>query len=221
MDTLMFLVLPVLAALLLIWLALRLLGSKEWISGWVRGTAGLLLLALSVVAVLGVWDMTGFRSARDQSPLAIISFSKNDIGPWEAEIAGMGAGFLSIAIDGELWTLEAEHFSWNLWGQQGQMVRPARLKGRYLALEQERSRPPAGEMALYSTHYGINSWLAMAVIDPLKAVSARTLSAPYSPMKHGAIYEVLLEGSRLVVQPVNEAAHSAVSLSGREQALTP
>src|SRR5690606_11739030 len=56
-------------------LALRLL-LGSWLLQWLRGTAGLLVLAVAVLVALAAWDLRSYRSIVSDKPIATLAFAQ-------------------------------------------------------------------------------------------------------------------------------------------------
>ncbi len=62
-------------ALLALAVAARILFDRHWFLGWLRGTAGMLFVALAaLVALVLAWDLRSYALLKAERPLATLSF---------------------------------------------------------------------------------------------------------------------------------------------------
>ncbi|WP_281647203.1 hypothetical protein [Parendozoicomonas sp. Alg238-R29] len=210
MKTALFMLLPVLVTLLLLWLSLRLLLSSQWILGWLRGMAGMLMVVLTLGAGLMTYDMRTFAGTESSRPLAVISFSQSSVDKWVADIVSHTGQSYSAPISGDLWRISAEHIAWDIETFSGELARLENLDGRYLSLEQQRSYQ---SQLTDSNEYpfSVDSWPVVKKLGQLKKIESGVVSSDYLPMQDGAIYEVWLKQGVIEVSAVNEVARQALS----------
>lgn len=193
-------------------LALRLL-LGSWLLQWLRGTAGLLVLAVAVLVALAAWDLRSYRSIVSDKPIATLAFAQLEDRHFAVTLVDQGGSEQRVALDGDMWQLDVrvlrvpESLA-QLGLKSG--FRLARVSGRYLSLEDEQ-RLPRSTIELNQTAplFDVWSWLQRVnrYFSPLEAVSA---SASYLPMIDGAMYSVLVEAGSVVVYPLND--HTKVAL---------
>lgn len=193
-------------------LALRLFVGR-WLLGWLRGSAGMLLTVLAVAIAVGAWDLRGYRPLTETQPLGTLSFSKLETQRYTATLVASDGAERRFELQGDMWQLDVRLLRWNemltrLGLKPG--YRLDRLSGRYLSLEDERSRPRT-VVGLGSERplFDVWAWLQRTG-NTLGLISADYGSAAYLPMVDGALYSVGVGHSGLVATPMNDAARAAV-----------
>jgi hypothetical protein len=201
-----------LLALLAIWVAARILLNGSWFLGWLRGTIGLLLVALASVIVLLALDMGTYTAVSRDKPLVTIGFEAD--GPQRYRVNLLqGGSEHTVSLDGELWQLDVRLLQWKglaaLIGLEPG-YRLEKLTGRYLSMEQQQQSLSA-RVALSRSRYGIDlwHWLRMGNMD-LHVFDAQARRVNYLPMANGAVYSISLAATGLLVHPLNQAAEQAL-----------
>ena len=185
---------------------------QTWFIQWMKGTAGLLLIGGAVYLSLFALNLFSYHELREGRPIATVSFRNTAPQTYIATVSQPSGESRDFQLKGDLWQLDARIVRWKgllaLFGfAPGYEL--DRIQGRYLALEDERSR----ERTVYeiaSDHIGVDVW-ASARDGWSMVVDARYGSATYLPMADGAIFEVRLESSGLVGKPLNGSAQQAIS----------
>lgn len=201
-----------LLAALVLWVALRILLNSGWFLGWLRGTFGLLFLALATVVGLVAWDLTSYRALPQDKPLATLGFHPEGAQRYRVSILE-GADERSVTLEGDLWQLDARLFGLRglaeLIGLQSG-YRLEKLSGRFLAIEQQAlAQRPSARLA--ESPFGIDlwRWLRLSQKD-LGLVEPKALRVPYLPIGPGAVYSVKLTPTGLLAEPLNEPARQAL-----------
>lgn len=189
------------------WVLMR----QQWFLQWLKGTAGLVLIGLAVYLSLFALNLFSYHQLTRETPIATVSF--REVGPqlYSATIARRDGINTEYELRGDLWQLDARIIKWKglfaLFGfAPGYQL--DRIAGRYLSLEDERSR----ERTVYQLHrdaVGFDIWESARSGWSLM-VDASYGSATYLPMANGAIFEVTLSGTGLVGRPLNGSAQEAV-----------
>lgn len=183
---------------------------QSWFRQWLRGTAGIALLAVSVWLGLVVWDLSSYRSAIQERPLATVSIY--EVGPQEFDLTlvdseGEEERFI---VRGDQWQLDVRMLVWTgpllVLGKEP-LYRFDRLSGRYLSLEQERSAPRTVYGFGGSKGFDVWSWLRNFDLW----LDADFGSAVYMPMENGAVFSVVRTNKGLVARPVNDVAEEAIA----------
>ncbi|MFL0799367.1 MAG: hypothetical protein K6L80_02870 [Agarilytica sp.] len=204
----------ILVALLLIFFGGRILASFNWILGWVRGMAGLSLIALSILLIFVGLDLFTYKQILSDKPILTISFQKQQEQLFTTTISYIEEGVEeTYDVYGEQWQVDARVIRWRgLLASFG--VKPGyrldRLSGRYYSLEDER-RKQRSVHQLDQSEYGLDMWKWVQENGFLPIFDAIYGSATYLPMEDGAIYQVSLSASGLVSTPLNNIAKGAVS----------
>lgn len=201
-----------LVALLVLTLGGRILFRRGWFLGWLRGTCGLGLLLLAVLAAVMAWDLRSY-AALPPAGDALLSLSVNAQGTQRYRVTLQEReAQRNVIVNGELWQLDARVFGWKglatLIG-----LRPGYrlelLSARYRDIEQGGAEP--SRIALSRSPYGIDlwRWLREAGMD-LFLVDARGARVAFLPLVDGAVYRVRLTSEGLLAEPQNEPARAAL-----------
>ena len=202
-----------LLAVLAVWIAARILLNGSWFLGWLRGTCGLLLLALAGVVVMLALDLGTYSVVPANKVLATIGFEAEGAQRYRVNLLQNGAE-QTVSLDGDLWQLDVRLFQWQglaaLIGLQPG-YRLEKLTGRYLALEQQQQSLSA-KVALSSSRYGIDLWRGLRLGNSeLYFFDPQARRVNYLPMTNGAVYSISLAATGLLVQPQNKTAEDALS----------
>lgn len=213
MTYIILLVLLAVLSLLVIWWASKLLFKSNWLLGWLRGMAGLLLLTLAIGLALVALDFYSYKQITREENIASIRFTQLDSQRFRAALVDAGGNERRYELSGDLWQLDARIIKWNntlagLGMSPG--YRLDRLSGRYYSLQEEK--------AALKTVYGLggsksplDTWQWLKETGAMQSlVDASYGSATYLPMADGALYSVSLSHTGLLARPVNDRAKSAV-----------
>ena len=203
-------VLAVVAMLALLLSARLLLGN--WLLAWLRGTAGLLILALAVVIAVAAWDLHGYRQV-DAKPIATLAFNKLDDKRYALTLVDQAGVEQRHEINGDMWQLDVRLLRWpDAVARVG--MKPGyqldQLAGRYLSLEDEQKQPHT-VIALHAEQRWFDLWTSLQRINRyFSLLTADRLRASYQPMADGALYSVVFLNNGIATQPMNDRAKSAV-----------
>ena len=201
-----------LLALLALLVAARILWRSDWLLGWLRGSAGLLLLALAGLIALVANDVRSYQPLPEGKPLVTLSFQA--LGPQRYQVSLLqGAEERLITLEGDLWQLDARLLYWKgLAGLIGLQpgYRLEQVSGRFLAIEQQ-DVAQFTRVALSASPYGIDLWRWLrAGQHDLFLLDAQARRVTYLPMADGAVYSVSLTLAGLLAQPMTQAADQAL-----------
>lgn len=201
-----------LLGLLILVVAARLLSSRDWLLGWLRGTLGLAFLALAVAAGLVAYDLSSYRSLPEDGKLATLSFHADGPQHYRVELED-GGRIRTLVVNGDLWQLNARLFRWKglaaLIGLEPG-YRQELLRGRYLSIEQQQLAPGA-PVRLAEGPMGVDTWrwLRMSPRD-FGLFDPRALHTAFLPMADNAVYVVDLSIAGLAVRPLSAEARQAM-----------
>lgn len=189
------------------WMLLR----QQWLLQWLKGTAGLLLVALAVYMSLFALNIYGYKEYALETPVATVSFRQSGEQSYIGTVTRVDGSTQDFRLRGDQWQLDARVIQWKMpFRLLG--LKPGyqldRIQGRYYALEDERSQ----DRTVYSLHsepVGFDVW-KMAKEGWSLLVDARYGSAAYLPMADGALFEVNVGATGLVARPMNTSAEQAV-----------
>lgn len=190
------------------WILLR----HKWVLQWIKGTLGLLIVALAAYLVLVAVNLYGFHELNAETPVATVSFRATGDQAYTATVTRRNGEARDYRLRGDQWQLDARIIKWKMpFALLG--LKPGyqldRIQGRYFALEDERSK----ERTVYSLRradVGLDIW-RQARQGWSFLVDARYGSAAYLPMADGAIFEVTVTPGGLVGRPMNGSAQQAVA----------
>ena len=201
-----------LLALLALLVAARILWRSDWLLGWLRGSAGLLLLALAGLIALVANDVRSYQPLPEGKPLVTLSFQA--LGPQRYQVSLLqGAEERLITLEGDLWQLDARLLQWKglaaLIGLEPG-YRLEKLSGRFLSIEQQ-SLAQHARVALAHSPYGIDlwRWLRLGQRD-LFVFDPQGLRVTYLPIADDAVYSISLTPAGLLAKPMNQAAKQAL-----------
>jgi hypothetical protein len=192
---------------------LRLLFNRHWLLGWLRGTFGLVIVALAVVIALGAWDLRSYRQVLSEQPVATLTFNKLDAQRYGAVLAYPDSREQRVELSGDLWQLDVRMLKWTpqlaaLGLKPG--FRVDRLSGRYISLEDEQSKPRS-VVDLMESRPVLDAWQWLRKLHQrFVLLDAVYGSAAYLPMADGAMFSVTIGPSGLVAKPLNDRARLAV-----------
>ncbi|MGI9284654.1 MAG: hypothetical protein ACR2P1_04645 [Pseudomonadales bacterium] len=195
--------------------AAKLLLKRDWFSGWLRGSLGLLLLAAALVSVAMALDFRTYQTWQEAQTIANISFEQLDEQRFIARLSRPGGIEQVFELYGDQWQVDVRILNWTR-ALRNLRVKPMykfdRLSGRYLFLEQELVSQPRS-YALTQNLAGIDSErLVRAVQDTLPWINPGQGSAAFMPMAADAEYALQLTAVGLTARAQNEAAQQALAM---------
>ncbi|WP_426417470.1 hypothetical protein [Aestuariirhabdus sp. LZHN29] len=201
-----------LSAVLLLYVAYKLL-RRSWLIGWLRGSAGLLVLAGAAVTGFLGWDLYSYTSVPGVGTIATVSFTQQGEQRYSALVANNGGGESLVELQGELWRMDVRQLRWNSTLRDvglGTGYRLADITARYLSIEQEQQADRQAHPLVVSP-YGIDSWNWIRLGGGNSLVEARLEPSSYLPIVDKAIYRVDIEADKVEVVAVNEPAKTALA----------
>lgn len=200
-----------LLALLVLFIALRILFGGRWFLAWLRGTSGLVFLAAATLVALVAYDLSRYESLPANKPLLTLSFHRT-ANVYQVDILQGGAQ-RSVNLEGDLWQLDVRLLQWKglaaLIGLEPG-YRLEKLNSRFLSIEQQ-SQARYTQAELTHSLYGVDlwRWLRLGQHD-LFLFKPQALRVTYLPMADGAVYAVSLSPTGLMAKPLNQAADQAL-----------
>ncbi|MDN6858165.1 hypothetical protein QO207_16335 [Pseudomonas sp. CAN2814] len=197
-------------ALLALVVAARILFDRHWFLGWLRGSAGMLFVALAALVALVAWDLHSYAPLPQERPLATLSFHKVAEQHYDVTLLE-GDAERHVELAGDLWQLDARVLEWKGLARLIGLAPGYRLQdlsGRFLAVEQQalgRKVPLADEVL------GIDlwRWLRDGQHDLLTFVP-KAGRVNYLPMADQAVFAVRYGPGGLTAEPMNAAAIQAL-----------
>lgn len=196
--------LAVFSLLLVAWLWV----GKSWLREWLRGNAGLLLIAFAVLLGFAVVDFSSYEQARPGVPIATVTMYELEPQLFELEVVMADGAPHRYEIRGEQWQMDFRIFKW--WGPMSApdalpAYRPEALSGRFFSLEQERSfrrksysLAESGAVDVWSFFESAGLWLR-----------ADMWHLRFMPLVNAAVFAIDLTPDGLKGRPMNDIAIKA------------
>ncbi|MCK5874346.1 MAG: hypothetical protein KAG82_06615 [Alcanivoracaceae bacterium] len=183
----------------------------QWFLAWLKGSAGLLLIALAVYFSLFSLNLFSYQQLSREQPLATVSFRQLGPQSFVATLAEADGNNVDYQLQGDLWQIDARIIRWKgifalLGFQSGYQFED--IQGRYLTLEDQLAKTP-GSHHISRPAIGFDVWQS-ARDGWSMMIDAQHGSATFMPMADGAIYEIVLTNTGLAGRPLNEAAQAAL-----------
>ena len=199
-------------ALLVSIFALRVLFDLGWLLGWLRGTLGLLCLALAGILGLSAYDLSLYKPLPEHKPLVTLSFQASGQQRYQVTVLE-GAKERRVSLDGDLWQLDVRLLGWKgLAGLIGLApgYRLEQLTGRFLAIEQQ-SGTERPKVVLSQSPYQVDVWQGLKQSGhDLYSFKLDAARVSYLPMADQAVYSISLTPAGLLATPVNSQAQEAL-----------
>ena len=206
-----FSILMALLALLTLFIAARILFDRHWILGWLRGTCGLLFLALALLVAWLAYDFSRFTPIEVGKPLFTLEFKRSN-NLWQVAIEEQGSS-RKVTLAGDLWQADVRLLSWKgLAGLIGLQpgYRLQRLNARFLDKEQQ-TQAQYSRVELAGSPYTVDLWRWLALGEyNLFLLDAQARRLSYQPMVDGALFSLNMTAKGLRITPLNHAAQQAV-----------
>ncbi|RMF16708.1 MAG: multidrug transporter [Gammaproteobacteria bacterium] len=201
-----------LITLVLVIMGLRMLWRGDWVVGWLKGNAALLIILFALGLALLGRDLMFYRQMEQDSTIATLSMKQLGDQVYRVTLAVEGETPRDFDLRGDQWQMDVRLIRW-----KGLMewlgLPPAwqldRLRGRYLTLEDESSKPQT-VYDLASHEWNVDLWLWAHRSGWLPVMDAQYGSAVFLPMSDGALYSIAVGLKGLVARPLNGPALEAV-----------
>lgn len=190
---------------------------ETWFLQWLRGTAGLLLVAFALYASLFAGSLFGYQQVAGDKPLASVSFEKEGPQSWNVTVAEPNGDRRVYEMLGDLWQLDVRLLRYT--GIGGIFGTPPsfqleRLSSRYLSVEDQAAKDHSDYMLLPAPFLGFDLWQRASDNGSLLVDAARS-NVTLVPIADGAIYEVGLdEDTGLTLRAANSVAEDALKSVG-------
>jgi hypothetical protein len=191
----------------------KILLNRKWVPGFLRGCFGISLLFITFVVLLSAFDVSTYKSAKNQQAIATLSFHHKEGNYFQVEIQETDGESHKLDIVGQQWQLNAQMFKWSpILGEMGFRIgyRFSSIKGRFLELQTDRLHHEKSGEELNASEY-IDVWEYLNQHQSAFFPDAYKSSPGFIPLADGAIFDVVLTGTNLAVNPLNEAAKSALA----------
>lgn len=183
--------------------------GRGWFLQWLKGSAGMLLLAGSVISVFMLVDLWSYRQLLDEEPLATVSIYELGDQQFDLTLVDASGKEQRFKLMGDQWQLDVRLLVW-----KGPVValgampvyRLDRISGRYLSLEQERT----SERTVYTLTDSRWFDLWSALKGHKLWLEAESGQAVYMPLVNGAVFSVHLTPKGMIARPLNDVAEEAL-----------
>lgn len=200
-------------ALVAFLIALKLLLNFKWVFGWLRGTIGMSLLALTVVLGFCVLDIRTYQPMISGQPLATLSLEKKAMQQFNLRLVDNNGVESRYALSGDAWKLTANVIDWAPRFYILGMVPGYRFnafEGKYYSLVMERKKE-AEEKVIQNSAL-LDVWSLLNTYMPSSdLIKTKLAVVPAQAMVDGAQYELLVKEGHLTVRPLNEVARQATA----------
>lgn len=198
-----------LVALLVFFIAYKLLANKGWILGWIRGTSGMLLVLLTGAIVVFILDIRTYRPMFDGHTIATVNISELSPGQFQARIVDVDGIESRYSLSGKRWAIKINQYKWSTRFVGLGLGHGYRFRS-LVALDDTEKQ--LAEIQLSRPEH-TDSWLWVNKNLPPEFFISATLVRPKSMvLVNGAIYEVVPLASNILVKPVNDIASNADAL---------
>lgn len=198
-----------LLGLMFVFLALARLWRRRPLAATGHCLLGLVLLAVAATLITVSWNLYTYARLTHEQPAAELSFTLLEPGRYHARVVFFeDRPPLTVELSGNEWQVDARVIKWHgiasLLGLDT-LYRLDRLSGRYIDIQDERSRPRT--VYALSEDPGLDLWaLSRRYEHWLPWVDARYGSAAFLPMADGARFTLSVSQSGLVARPANDVA---------------
>lgn len=200
----------VVIALLLLYVSVKTLISRDWFMKWLRGSLGFLAVLGTVLSGIVAFNLLHYSTVEEGQVIATLRFIEVSPQEFDVELVGRHKNNQLYRLEGDQWQLDVRLIKVAAWFD-GDL--PAykldRLSGRFLSLEQE-NQTNKNAYDLLGSQF-VDTWPWIANKKWLGLLQAKYGSATYMPMANGAIYQVRLFHDGLDAQAVNEQAKQALN----------
>ncbi|AQZ95497.1 hypothetical protein ACFSB1_00675 [Halopseudomonas phragmitis] len=199
-------------ALLMLLIVLRLGWRPGWWLAWLKGNLLVLGLAASLAIGLAAWDLHYYRPLEGDGTVATLELRQ--LGPQRYEVLVNEAGKTRrLTLDGDQWELDAQVLRWaglpHVLGLQDG-YRLHRLRGRYLALEQQRQQDAQLNSQLHATPTWRDLWQWLDQLNADLWLRADAFTVRFMPLADGARFAIESGVTGLTPVPLNPAAVEAL-----------
>jgi hypothetical protein len=205
----------ILLAVLMAYYAIRILLKPTWFVACLRGLTGLSLVVIVFLLVYIAIDISTYKQLVSEKNIATIRFKQIDQQHYIATFISNHSDSKNYELYGDQWQLDSRVIIWSSiasWLGLQTGYRLDRLAGRYLSLEDERTKPRK-IYALNEASSTVDVWLFLNRFDDvINFVDARYGSGVFLPMVDDGFYQISLTTKGLAARPLNQSAKEAMAL---------
>lgn len=208
-------VLIFIVAIVTIAVSAKLLLNKKWLLGFFRGCLGIFLLLVTVILGFSAKDIFSYKAVQNNHSVVTLSFRKKEGNDYHVELQEATGNYYASDIEGQQWQLNVRMFKWApLLGAMG--FRPGyrleNISGRFIELQLDKmvEKP---ELKKMNVSEPLDVWDFLYRHPAAFSLAEAYIGSPgFIPVADGAIYEVILSGQNLTINPLNDAATAALKI---------
>lgn len=194
-------------AIIIFYIAYRMLASSGWVMGWIQGNLGLVLLLLAGLLALAVMDIRTYRPMFNDVPIGTFSLHTLSPGSYKFRLVDSKGVERSYNFSGDQYYLLANQLRWSTRFAGMGMGHGYRIQNLAIDLPAEDVKIP-----LLGSGY-VDVWsLFRRYVPGGFVVSAEAVHTLPRRVVDGAMYELVPDGSEILIVPVNQVAKQAESL---------
>lgn len=190
--------------------------GASWLVQWLRGTAGVLLVVIAGYFVLFSASLFSYQQVSGVSPLATVSFERNDVQNWAVTVAEANGNRRQFNLLGDLWQLDVRLLRYagplSAFGANP-LFQLEQLSGRYITMEDQQEKDRSEFRLSPGSFLGYDLWTRVHEGGSLMIDASRS-SLVLVPIADGAIYEVRLDERGLALAAANSVAEDALRRLG-------
>ncbi|MBU2711616.1 hypothetical protein [Zooshikella harenae] len=205
-------------ALLMFLLGLRLLFSVHWILGWLRGTVGLLALAVSLFLTWAALDVTDYDELALNEALATVRFKENQPNQFQVTFSETQGVSHYLHLNGSQWQVTI--YSLMTTPTLQNFGIPAGFK--FVKIEGVDDQQVISHKMLTESRYGLDVWHVLQRFSWLvPQVTAKDFVSTPHPTKADALYRISMTMKGVEVKVLSSGQQgSKVSLQPDESDTT-
>ncbi|MGI0117548.1 hypothetical protein [Zooshikella sp. RANM57] len=202
-------------ALLMFLLGLRLLFSVQWILGWLRGTFGLLALALSLFLTWAALDVTDYDELAFNEALATVRFKENQPNQFQVTFSETQGVSHYLHLNGSQWQVTIYSLMTNSALQNFGI--PAGFK--FVKIEGVDDQQVISHKMLTESRYGLDIWHTLQRFSWLiPQVTAKEFVSTPHQTKADALYRISMTMSGVEVKVLSSGGQQKNNVSPQSEA---
>ncbi|TDQ39594.1 hypothetical protein [Thiopseudomonas denitrificans] len=199
-------------ALLVLWLGVRILWRGHWFLAWLRGSLGLTVILLALLAGGLAYDIHSYQQQQQGKRIAVLKVGSGDNDRYRVTLDD-GRNSWQFLLDGELWGMDVQLLDWHGLASLIGLQPGYRLSGinaRFLGIEQQNAAQYP-EQPLARSWWGLDVWQGMQLAGgSLPFVEAKLVRLSFIPLADNAEYGIEWLPTGLQAKPLNEQARQAL-----------
>ena len=198
-PSILLIVIPVVVAVIALWLAASLLFRRPWFLAWLRGSAGLLLLILAFAAGILAWSLSAFTDSRNAA-LAHLELFEIQSHKWRLLLRVNNGSQASTTLDGDEWNLEIDTlklpFSLVL-GRVHAIGERYSSPGLEKKAQKTKGAGHRGKRSYIIQSSGRSAWPIVQLLARLPFITLGKIQTSWYPMYDSGRYSVWIKNGRV------------------------